>query len=322
MTRLILLFMFAAIGTGLHAARADTYPSHPVKIIVPFAAGGPVDRVARTVAETLSERLKQPFIIENRLGADGNVGLQAAISSKPDGYTLVMATGSMLTVNPALYKKAPFNPEVDLRPISILTVSSQMLVVHPSIPANSLAEFIAFARKRKAPVTYATSGYGSPSHFTMEYLRLLADFPASPVSYQGNAPLMIDLLSGVIKVGFVATSGVLNYLNSGQLKGIGISSPTRSSLAPNVPTIAESGYPGFQVDSYILILAPANVPEPIVDQLEQEVRQAVKSSDFRQKFQALDVQSVGSTGAEAKTWIAKETKQWAKIVKAANMQAE
>ncbi len=320
MSKLALLIAIAMTAAMLNTAKADTYPSRVVKIIVPFAAGGPVDSVARTVAQTLSDRLKQAFIVENRLGAGGNVGIQAGINAAPDGYTLIMATGSMLTINPALYKKAPFDPEVDLRPISMLTVSSQMLVVHPSVPANSLQDLIALAKKN--PLIYATAGYGSPSHFAMEYLRLLAGFPATPVSYRGNSPLMIDLLAGVIKVGFVATSGVINYLGDGKLKRLRVSSAERSRLVPDVPTIAESGYPEFEVDSYILILAPAGIPEQIATLLEREVRQAVQLPEFQQQFRARDVQSVASTGAEAKAWIQKETKRWAKVVKAANMQVD
>ena len=183
MSKLGFLIAIAVIAAGLDGARADTYPSHVVKIIVPIAAGGPIDTVARTIAQTLSERLKQPFIVENRPGAGGNVGIQAAIHAEPDGYTLLLAAGSMLTISPLLYKVQPFDPEVDMQPLSILTVSSQTLVVHPSLPVNSLRDLVAYAKKK--PLAYATSGYGSPSHLAMEYLRLLADFPAAPVSYRG-----------------------------------------------------------------------------------------------------------------------------------------
>ena len=252
MSKLGFLIAIAVIAAGLDGARADTYPSHVVKIIVPIAAGGPIDTVARTIAQTLSERLKQPFIVENRPGAGGNVGIQAAIHAEPDGYTLLLAAGSMLTISPLLYKVQPFDPEVDMQPLSILTVSSQTLVVHPSLPVNSLRDLVAYAKKK--PLAYATSGYGSPSHLAMEYLRLLADFPAAPVSYRGLSPLMVDLISGQVKVGFVATSGIIGYVRDGKLRGIAISSARRSQLLKDVPTIAESGYPDYEFDSYVLML--------------------------------------------------------------------
>ena len=320
MSKLGFLIAITIIAAGLDGARADTYPSHVVKIIVPIAPGGPIDTVARTIAQTLSERLKQPFIVENRPGAGGNVGIQAAIHAEPDGYTLLLAAGSMLTISPLLYKVQPFDPEVDMQPLSILTVSSQTLVVHPSLPVNSLRDLVAYAKKK--PLAYATSGYGSPSHLAMEYLRLLADFPAAPVSYRGLSPLMVDLLSGQVKVGFVATSGIIGYVRDGKLRGIAISSARRSQLLKDLPTIAESGYPDYEFDSYVLMLAPFGIPEPVAALLERELRLAVGSQDFENKYRARDVHGVGSTGAEAKTWISQETKRWAKVVKAANMHVD
>lgn len=320
MRKLALLTAVIMIAAGLSAARADEYPSRVVKIIVPIAAGGPIDTVARTIAQTLSDRLKQTFIVENRPGAGGNIGIQAAISADPDGYTLLLAAGSMLTINPSLYKKPPFDPEVDLRPLSTLTVSSQMLVVHPSLPVNSLRDLVTYAKKE--PLAYATSGYGSPSHLAMEYLRLLADFPATPVSYRGLSPLMVDLIAGQVKVGFVATSGIISHLRDGKLKGIAISSAQRSRLVKVIPTIAESGYPEFEFDSYVLMLAPSRIPEPIAALIEREIRQAVKLPEFEERYLARDVVGVGNSSAEAKAWISQETNRWAKVVKAANMQAD
>ncbi|MBI3436556.1 MAG: tripartite tricarboxylate transporter substrate binding protein, partial [Proteobacteria bacterium] len=261
MKKFALLIALSMTAIGLNSARADPYPSRVVKIIVPIAAGGPIDSIARSIAQTLSDRLKQTFVVENRPGAGGNIGIQAAIGAEPDGYTLLLAAGSMLTVNPLIYKKAPFDPGADLRPLTTLTVSTQTLVVHPSLTVKTLSDFIAYAKKE--PLTYATSGYGSPSHLAMEYLRMLAGFSATPVSYRGLSPLMIDLLSGQVKVGFVSTSGAIGNLREGKLRGIAISGAQRSRLLKEIPTIAESGFPQYELDSYILMLAPAHLPEPI-----------------------------------------------------------
>jgi tripartite-type tricarboxylate transporter receptor subunit TctC len=316
--RLALVAAIAVIAACPKAASADGYPSHVVKIIVPITAGGPLDSVARAIAQTLSERLKQPFIVEDRPGAGGNIGIQSVIASEPDGYTLVVATGSMLTTNPWLYKKHPFDTLRDLRPISTLTVSSQTLAVNPSLPVHSLQDLINYARKN--PLQYATSGYGTPSHLTMEYLRMLAHFPATPVTYRGLSALMLDLLSGQVKVGFVATAGALPHVQRGELRAIAVSSGHRATLLPNVPTVAELGYPQFVVDSYILLMAPAHIPDAVAQLLEKEVQRAVRLPDFQAHFRAEDIASVGNTSAESRTWIAEELQRWGKVIKAANMQ--
>ncbi len=317
MMRLVMMTALAILAAGPNAASADNYPSRVVKIIVPIAPGGPLDTVARALAETLSERFKQTFVVENRPGAGGNIGIQAGIAAEPDGHTLIVVAGSMLTTNPSLYKKPPFDPLFDLRPISTLTVSSQTLAVHPSLPVNSLKDFVAFAKNN--PVGYATSGYGTPSHLTMEYLNMLAGISGTPVSYRGLSPLMVDLLAGQVKVGFVATAGVIGHAREGKLKALAVSSGRRSQMMADVPTIAET-YPEFDVDSYILLVAPARVPEPIAALLEQEARRAVLLPSFREKFQPRDIMGVGSAAADSRAWIARELPQWFKVIKAANIQ--
>jgi tripartite-type tricarboxylate transporter receptor subunit TctC len=235
------LLIAAGVGLGSFAAQAQTYPSRAVKVVVPFAAGGPLDLVARTLSDKLSARLKQPFVIENRVGAGGNLGTEVVAKAPPDGHTLLMVLATTLTANPALYKKLPFDPDKDLRPISLLTNSSQMMVVHPSVPVNSLAQLVALAKKE--PLTYAHAGPGSGGHLTMEYFRTVAGFETVQVPYRGNAPLVIDLVAGQVKAGFVSTAGVIGHVRAGRLKGLAISSAKRSPLAPEVPTAAEAGYP-------------------------------------------------------------------------------
>jgi len=210
-------------------AWARSYPERPVKIIVSGVPGVPFDLIARVIADKLSAKLKQTFIVENRPGAAGNLGAADVARAAPDGHTLLVALGTTFTVNPSVYKSLPYDPERDFRPISILATSSTMLVVHPSIPVNTVAEFVAYAKKQ--PVPYAHGGNGSPGHLTMEYFRLQAGFQAVPVPYRGNAPLVTDLVAGQIKFGFVGP-GVLPHVQAGRLRALAISSETRSPLTP------------------------------------------------------------------------------------------
>jgi tripartite-type tricarboxylate transporter receptor subunit TctC len=272
------------------------------------------------VTEKVAANLKQPFVLENKAGAGGNLGTEAVAKAAPDGYTLLLTLGTTLSVNPWLYKKLPFDPVTDLRPISILTSNSQMLVVHPSVPVKSVAEFVAFAKNE--PVAYAHAGHGSPGHLAMEYFRLTAGFRSTPVPYRGNAPLVTDLVAGQIKAGFVATAGVIQHVREGRLKGLAISALKRSHLAPEVPTVAESGYPSFTVETTFVLLAPAGIPEPIAELLEREIRAALKAPDIQERFRAQDIGNVGSTAAEAKARIKADTELWSGVVKAANMQVE
>jgi tripartite-type tricarboxylate transporter receptor subunit TctC len=317
----LLWSLLVAIHVGAATtALADDYPSRPVKVIVPFPAGGPLDVVARAVSDKMSISLKQPFVIENRAGAGGNLGTDAAAKAAPDGHTLLMVLSSTLTVSPALYKKLPYDPERDLRPLSLMTNSSQMLVVHPSVPVNSLAEFVALAKK--TPLQYVHAGVGSSGHLAMEYFRLQAGFETIQIPYRGNALLVTDLVAGQVKTGFIATAGVVQHVREGRLKGLAVSSTKRSSLVPNVPTAAEAGYPDFKVETYFVMLGPAGLPDAVADALEREARQALKSPDLVEKLRAHDIETVGTTGAEAAAWLRAETKAWAGIAKAANMRAD
>jgi tripartite-type tricarboxylate transporter receptor subunit TctC len=308
------------LGAMVHPALAQTYPARSVKVIVPFPAGGPLDLVARAVGEKLAISLKQPFIIENRAGAAGNLGTEAAAKSAPDGHTLLIVLGTTLTVNPWLYKSLPFDPVKDFRALSILTRNSLMLVVHPSMPVNSVAELVSMAKQK--PMSYAHSGHGSPGHLAMEYFRLKAGFPAVPVPYRGNAPLVTDLLGGHVKVAFVNTAGLIDHVRNGRLKGLAVSAMERSELAPTVPTVSESGLTDFEVESHSFLLVPSGVPEPIAVLLEREARTAIMSGDLVAKLRASDMIAVGSTSVEARARLGADSKLWRNIVQAANMKAE
>jgi tripartite-type tricarboxylate transporter receptor subunit TctC len=321
--RHLLLSMLAGASFALslsNAATAQSYPQRPVKLIVSLVAGSPADLVARSIADKLSAKLKQTFVVENRPGAHGNLASEFVARSAPDGHTLLFSLSTTQTVNPSVYKKLPFDPDGDLRHLSIVAITSTMLVVHPSVPVNSVPELVALARRE--PMAYAHGGHGSPGHLTMEYFRLEAGFPAIPVPYRGNAPLVNDLVAGQIKLGFVGTGGVIQHVRAGRLRGLAISKGVRSPLAPDVPTVAELGYPGFKVEPYYLMSAPAGIPDPIAALLERELQQAVQSPDLQEKFRANDTEPAGTTGADATARIKADRELWARVVKATGMTVE
>ena len=257
----------AACGLAASSASAQPYPQRSVKIVVAFLPGTGIDLVARTIADKISAKLKQTFIVENRPGAAGNLGAEAVARSVPDGHMLLTALNTTFTVNPSLYKKLPFDPNADFKYISTVGKATTMLVVHSSIPVNSVAEFVAHAKKE--PISYAHAGPGSGGHLSMEYFGLLAGFQTVPVPYRGNTQLAADLAAGQIKFGFVATPGVVQHVRAGRLKGLAVSGRTRSPLAPELPTIAEAGYPDFEYESYYVLAAPAGIPDSVAALLER-----------------------------------------------------
>jgi tripartite-type tricarboxylate transporter receptor subunit TctC len=299
------------------AASAQSYPSRPVKLIVPFAAGGPLDLVARSLTDRLTTTLGQPVIIENRVGAGGNIGTEAAAKAAPDGYTLLFVLSGTLVANPAVFKKLPFDPDKDFVPITLVTTSRQMLVVHPSVPVNNVAEFVQYAKSK--PITYAHAGPGSGGHLAMGYFRLLAGFGGTPVPYRGNAPLMTDLAAGQVQSGFIASAGAMPHVRAGRLRGLAISGETRSPLAPDVPTMSEAGYPGMKVNTYFVLLAPANTPKDIVSRIEREVRAITKLRDVTDKWRTSDIEALGTFAAEAAAVLKEERALWADVVRRAKL---
>jgi tripartite-type tricarboxylate transporter receptor subunit TctC len=302
------------------AATAQGYPQRPVKIITAGIPGTPFDLVARALADQLSPRLKQTFLVETRPGAAGNVGAEFVAKAPADGYTLLSALGTTFTVNPSLYKKPLFAPLADFKFIAIMAATGNTLVVHPSIPINTVAEFVAYAKKE--PISYAHGGNGSPGHLAMEYFRLMAGFQATPVPYRGNPQLVTDLVAGQIKFGFVGTSGVAPHVREGRLKGLAMASRKRSPLAPELPTIAESGYPEFEFEGFHVLAAPAGIPEPVAALLEGEVLRVLGSPELQQKYRARDILITPTPGAETTARIKADFEKWAKVVRAAGMQVD
>jgi tripartite-type tricarboxylate transporter receptor subunit TctC len=319
------LFLSGAAGASLglgtpSAALSQSSSQRPVKIVVSLLPGTSPDLIARTLADKLSATMKRTFVVENRPGAAGNLGAEAVARSAPDGQTLLMALGTTFTVNPSLYKKPPFDPHSDFRYLAIVAKSVSMLVVHSSVPVDSVAEFVAFARKQ--PISYPHGGPGTPGHLCMEYFRLLAGFQAIPVPYRGNTQLAMDLATGQIKFGFVGSSGVTPHVRAGRLKGLAVSTRTRWPFTPELPTIAESGYPDFEFETYYVLAAPAGLPDSLAEPLEREVRQTLASPEFQEKLRVQDNLIEWTGGADAKARIEVDARLWAKIVRATGMQVD
>lgn len=301
--------------------QAQTWPERSVKMIVPFPAGGPLDGTARLLAERLAENLKQPFVIENRAGVAGNVGTEAVAKAAPDGYTLLVGLDTPVTVNPALYGKLTFNPDTDLAPMSIIASFTQMLVIHPSVDANSLAEFVALTKRNS--LTYGSGGArGNPGHLTMEALRLLAGFQLVHVTYKGNPQVVADLVGGHIQAGFLASPSVIELVKDGKLRALAVSGKHRERAAPNVPTVAESGYADFDISFYQVMLAPAGLSETVRERIEREVQRVVKSADFQARLVAQGLTPIGSNGAEAADWLKAAARHWKAVIETSNIRPE
>jgi tripartite-type tricarboxylate transporter receptor subunit TctC len=323
-----MLLASLAIGCGIALAEATSeqpYPSRTIKLVVPYVAGGPTDIVARAIADKLSISLKRPIVIENRPGAGGNIGTEVVAKAPPDGHTLGLLVNTTLTVNPSVYKNLPFDSERDIRPISIVTTTGQMLVVHPTLAVRSVADFVAYAKAataRKQPLTYASAGNGTPSHLAMEYFRLHAGFEAIHVPYRSVAPMVVDLLAGQVKIAFIGSTGMADHIREGRLRGLGVSHAARSPLAPDIPTIAESGYSGFTIETYLVMISPAGIPEPVVGVLERELQAALRHPDLIERFRLMDFVPLGLAGVEARQRIKDDTQTWAKVVAATNMRLD
>jgi tripartite-type tricarboxylate transporter receptor subunit TctC len=308
----------AAVGLfAAHGAIAQNYPNHAIKIVVSSAAGGPLDIVARAVAEKLTGSLNHPVVVEERTGAGGNIAADFVSNASPDGYTLLFTLSTTLTVNPYLYNNLKFN----LKPITVVNYSTQTLFVHPSLPVNNLAEFVAWAKKN-GPVTYAHGGIGTSSHLAMEYFRWRAGFDTSPVPYRGASAMVADLIAGQVKVSFGSTAGLLPLAKAGKLRALAVSTAQRSPLAPEIPTIAESGYPGFEVTTDFVLMAPGGTPDDIVNLLQDKVRRAVDTPEFKDRFSKQDIWIVGSTPAETAARIAAGNDIWSKVVRQTGMKVK
>ena len=313
MTCLRVLSFFVALLAPL-AALAQAYPSKPLRLIVPFAPGGTTDVLARLLGQKLSEGLGQQVVIDNRPGAGGNIGTELAVKSPADGYTLVMSFDGTMAINPSVYRKLPFDAQKDLAPVASVAQVPLLIVVHPAVAAGSVAEFVALAKANPKRVNYSSAGHGSTGHLTGELFAARAGIEMVHVSYKGGAQAVQDLLGGQIQMVVTALPTVDGHLKGGKLRALAFTSPKRVPGAPAVPTLAESGYAGFDVVSWYGILAPAGTPRELVGRLNAEINGILRQPEVRERLAGLGAEPTGGTPEQFAETIRADTARWAKVV--------
>jgi tripartite-type tricarboxylate transporter receptor subunit TctC len=310
----------AAMLAALPRADAQDYPSRPVKIIVPFPAGGTADVMPRVIGEWLSRKWGQPVVVENRTGAAGNIGAEAVAKAEPDGYTLLSAPPPPLVINQNLYPKLGFDPS-EFVPIVIMGRVPNALVVNPKLPLNSVAEVIAYAKANPGKLTSATQGNGTTSHLTSELFQMMADLKFQHVPYRGSAPALTDLVAGSVDLMFDNLGVSLPLVKGGQLKLLGVATPKRMASLPDVPTIAET-LPGFESAAWFAIVAPPKTPQAVVDKINADVNEALRQSDIVQRLTQLSAEPIGGTPQATAAYMREEIERWHKVIKAANVKLD
>lgn len=314
---LILALTIIAVG-GISSARAQSYPDKVIKLVVPWPPGGLVDVLGRVLGQKMSDSLGQPIIVENRPGAGGNIGTDAVAKSPPDGYTLLVAT-SAHAMNASIYRTLAFDPVGDFTPIVLAARAASILVVNPSVPAKSLKELIALAQAKPGKLTYASAGIGTPAHLYAEMLKSRADIDIMHVPYKGAPPAMVDLLGGRVDMLFANMTVALPQIQSGKLRAIGITSSQRSPYLTDVPTLSESGLPGFDATQWLGILGPKSLPENIVVKLNAEANKALQAPDVKKALATHGMDVVGSTPKEFGDTLKADIARWSEVVKRAGV---
>lgn len=309
----------AALVAFTVPAAAQSWPTKPVRIVTPFPPGGPSDIIARAMAEKLGPALGQPVVVENKPGAGGNIGTAEVARAPADGHTWLLATDTVVTVNPTLYKKTGFRA-ADLMPVSTVTVFSQMLVCHPSANVRTLGELVARAKAR--PLTYASGGHGVPGHLAMEMLLAAAGIDMTHVPYKGPAPAMQDVMAGEVPCGFLAGPTVLPQVRAGKLVALAVSGARRSPLAPEVPTVAEAGYPGYDATFALVLYLPRATPEPTVAAVHRAMGDALRQPDIAARARATDQEVAVVPPAEAAARLSADTRKWTEVMKRIDLQID
>ena len=311
--------MLAAFALG---ARAQNFPTKPIRLVVPFAPGGSSSIVARAVAAEMEKGLGQPIVVDNKPGGGGNVAMIEVARAEPDGYTLIIGHVGSLAMNPFLYAKLPYDVDKDFAAVSLLAIVPAIFVVHESVPAKNLREFVALAKKEPGKMYYGSAGNGSAGHLAMEYLKQVTGMDIQHVPYKGTGPNIIDLVAGRTQAASAGTPPLMPHVKSGKLRVIAVGTSKRLHTLPDVGTVAEQGYPGFETSQWYGLNAPAKTPEAIIRRLATEAAKAAKSASVMERFAHDDAEAVGSTPTEYAAFIKKEQERWGKVVRAAGIKID
>ena len=310
-----------AAGSAVSVAAELVYPTRPVRLLIPFAPGGGTDTLARIITPRLTETLGQQWVVDNRGGAGGNLAAEIVAKAAPDGHTVFMGFNTVLTVNPGLYK-LPFSMEKDLQPVTLLSTAQYILVIHPSVPAGTLQDFVAYAKQKPGALNYSSGGVGTPLHLSDELLSKRAGIQMVHIPYKGGGPAAAALLAGEVQVLFGSVASSMPHVKSGRLKALATTGIKRSKVAPELPTIAESGFPGFDVGSWYALLVPAKTPVSIVNRIRDAAIKAVALPDVQQVMSGQGLEVETSTPQELAARIKKESAVWAGVIRDAGIKAE
>jgi tripartite-type tricarboxylate transporter receptor subunit TctC len=310
-----ILTAFFVLSSMAGSALAQAWPSKPLRLVVPFAPGGGADLTGRLLAQKLSDSLGQPVVVENRPGAGGTMAIDVVAKSPPDGYTIIFAHVGGIAIAPHLYKKLPFDPVKDLTPVSLVANAFNVLVVNPSLPIKSVKDLIAFAKNPANKVAYGSAGSGTDTHLAAELFKSMTDAPMLHVPYKGGAPAMVDLIGGQVQLIFSSVSSAIGHIKTGKVRPLAMSGSKRFELLPDVPTIAEAGVPGYEVNNWYGVLVPKGTPNEIVSRLNTEVANALKAPEVRTKLLDAGLEPVWNTPAQFSVYINSELGKWGKIVK-------
>jgi len=313
----VVLFM-----AGITVAQAQSFPTKPVRIVVGFVAGGATDTVARLVAQQLSERLGKSTVVENRAGASGTIGAELVAKSPPDGHVLFLATQTTHAVAPYMLAQIPYDPVKDFAPVALVAQNTLLIVVTPTMPVKSVQDLIALAKARPGELNFATGGVGTSPHMSGELFKIAAKIDMVPVHYKGDAAAVIDVIGGQVPVMFLNITGMLPHVKSGKLRGLAVTSATRSTVIPEFPTIAESGLPGYEVVTWFGVLAPAATPAEVIARLNREIVQAVAVPSVKEQIFQLGLEIVASSPEQYAAVLKSENARWSKMVRDLGLRAQ
>ncbi len=321
MKKALLAGSLAILALAGAASAQAAWPERPITMVVPFPPGGPTDLVARVLAKQLTDQLGQTVVVENKGGANGNIGMQYAAAAKPDGYTVLYNTSS-IALSPNLYRSLAFDPVKDFAPVSSTAVIPLVLLVHPSVPAPDTRAFVHYAREHPGKLSYGSAGAGNVTHLGALLLMRSLQIDAVHVPYRGSAPAMTDLVGGQVQLMTNTLNDSLGFIREGKLRALAVTSGTRSEQLPEVPTVAETVVPGFEMGAWQGVVVPAGTPTPIIDKLNAEIRRALQSPEMTKQLKAQGAQALGSTPQEYATYIKSEIARWGEVVKEANVKLD